>query len=84
MHQKLPGWYLSSRETCVPGFCLMGNYAEARAVFIEDRKRPPNNSRSLFGIWMVDGKIDPGHAATAEKPFRAQWKGAVDPRMTDV
>jgi hypothetical protein len=79
MHQKLPGWYLSSRETCGDGLYLMGRCAEARAVSIEDLKRRPNNSRSLSGIWMVDDKIDPGHAAAAEKLFRAQWKARSTP-----
>jgi hypothetical protein len=83
-YDEPPGWYLSSRETCGAGLYLMGRYAEAKAVFSEDLKRRPNNSRSLFGLWMVARKIDAGHAAAAEKAFRAQWKGSVDPAMNDL
>src|SRR5579859_2725370 len=84
VYDEPPGWYLSSRETCGAGLYLMGRYAEAKAVFEEDLKRRPNNSRSLFGMWMVAQKIDPEHAAAAAKLFRAQWKDGVDPTMNDL
>jgi hypothetical protein len=83
-YDEPPGWYLSSRETCGAGLYLMGSYAEAKAVFLEDQRRRPNNSRSLFGLWMVDREIDKAHAAAAEEAFRAQWKGSVDPKMSDL
>jgi len=83
-YDEPPGWYLSSRETLGAALYLNGEYAKAEAVFREDLKRRPNNSRSLFGLWQIAVKRHPADAPAAKARFERQWKGRVLPTIQDM
>jgi len=85
-YDEPPGWYLSSRETYGSSLFLFRDedLAKAAAVFTEDLKRRPNNSRSLFGIWQILLKQHSSGAPAAKKLFDQQWTSSVLPSMWDM
>lgn len=82
-YDEPPGWYLSSRETYGAALFLNGDFSQAKAVFIQDLDRRPNNSRSLYGLWKT---LEAMHlpAAAAKAQFEKQWSGKVLPKMEDM
>jgi tetratricopeptide (TPR) repeat protein len=84
-YDEPPGWYLSSRETYGASLFLDEKYQQAEAVFREDLKRHPNNSRSLFGLWqaLLKQPGSPG-AQAAKDDFYRQWKSSILPEMQDM
>lgn len=83
-YDEPPGWYLSSRETYGASLFLNGDFSEAKAVFIKDLDRRPNNSRSLFGRWKALEAMKSPEAAAAKAHFEKQWASKVLPRMEDL
>lgn len=83
-YDEPPGWYLSSRETYGSALFLAGEFDRAEAVFREDLKRRPNNSRSLFGLWQTLAARHSSAAPAAEAQFERQWKSSTLPKMQDM
>jgi len=83
-YDEPPGWYLSSRETYGSSLFLNGKFQKAEAVFREDQRRRPNNSRSLFGLWQTLAALHSSEAPAAKAAFERQWKSSVLPTMQDM
>ena len=83
-YDEPPGWYLSSRETYGAVLFLNGEFGRADAVFNEDLRRHPNDSRSLFGLWQTLAAQHDPKAAGVKKKFEENWKSKVLPKLEDM
>ena len=84
-YSEPPTWPYPVRESL--GALLLKQHAaaDAEATLRAGLRRSPNNPRLLLGLCeALRAQGREGEAATAQLQFRAAWRGATDPKVTEM